>query len=175
MQLKHWLTLSIAPFLLVSCAGGTTGDTVAQTPESPAAQTVPASPAETAQTAQTAETAETAEKSGTFVAGEHPTEGTVRLVTRSGQTLIELGQDFETSDMGPDLVVILHRSDDVIGSTQPPAYALNEGDYVVIAPLQQFKGTQSYPIPDNINLADYQSAGIWCRKFNATFGAAVLR
>jgi hypothetical protein len=77
--------------------------------------------------------------------------------------------------LGPDLVVILHRSEDVIGSTTPPAYPINEGDYVVLAPLQQFKGAQSYPIPDTINLADYRSVGIWCRKFNATFGAAALR
>jgi hypothetical protein len=72
------------------------------------------------------------------------------------------------------LVVILHRSDNVIGSTKPPSYSLKKGDYVVLGRLQKFSGAQSYAIPKNINLADYKSAVIWCRKFNATFGAAKL-
>ncbi|MFM7425133.1 MAG: DM13 domain-containing protein [Elainella sp.] len=114
-------------------------------------------------------------KTGTLMSGEHPTQGTVRLVTENNQSWIELGPDFATSELGPDLVVILHRSADVLGSTQPPAYPINEGDYVVIAPLQAFNGAQRYAIPANVNLADYQSAGIWCRRFNAMFGSATLR
>lgn len=112
---------------------------------------------------------------GSFVSGEHETKGSVSLVSEEGQNFIELDSDFQTSELGPDLVVILHREADVIGSTNPPAYPLKEGDYVVIAPLSQYSGAQRYQIPDNINLADYKSVGIWCRKFNATFGAAVLQ
>ena len=74
--------------------------------------------------------------------------------------------------IGPDLVVVLHRSNNVLGSTKPPSYPLKEGEYIVLAPLQKFNGTQSYAIPSNVNLKDFQSAVIWCRKFNATFGAA---
>lgn len=114
-------------------------------------------------------------KVGSFVSGEHPTLGTVRLVSDTEQTFIELDSDFKTSEMGPDLVVILHRSSDVIGSTKPPAYPLQEGDYVVIAPLSQYSGTQKYVIPKEINVTDYKSIAIWCRKFNATFGAAVVQ
>jgi hypothetical protein len=114
-------------------------------------------------------------KVGSFVSGEHETKGNVRLVSEKGQTFIELDSNFKTSELGPDLVVILHRSRDVIGSTNPPAYPLKEGDYVVVAPLRQFSGIQRYLIPDSINLAEYKSVGIWCRKFNATFGAAVLQ
>ena len=29
--------------------------------------------------------------------------------------------------------------------------------------------------PDDLNLADFKSAAIWCRQFNATFGAAALK
>jgi hypothetical protein len=76
--------------------------------------------------------------------------------------------------MGPDLVVILHRSSDVLSTTKPPAFPLKEGDYVILAPLKQFSGAQEYAIPSTVNLADYQSAAIWCRKFNATFGTAKL-
>lgn len=112
-------------------------------------------------------------KSGIFVAGEHPTTGTVRLVSENGQRYLEFGTDFRT-DSGPDLVVILHRSHDVIGTTTSPAHSINEGDYVTLAPLQKTNGTQRYAIPTSINLEDYQSVAIWCRQFNATFGAAML-
>lgn len=110
---------------------------------------------------------------GSFVSGEHPTSGTVQIVSENGQRFIELGSDFQT-DSGPDLFVILHRSSDVIGSTQPPAYSINEADYVEIAPLKATSGTQRYAIPTSVNSADYQSVAIWCRQFNATFGAAHL-
>ena len=111
-------------------------------------------------------------KSGAFVSGEHPTEGTARIVSKSGKPYLELAQGFKTSEMGPDLVVILHRSDNVLGSTKPPAYPLKKGDYVILAPLKSFSGDQSYLIPGNISLQDYKSAAISCPKFNATFGAA---
>ncbi|WP_427160427.1 DM13 domain-containing protein [Aliinostoc sp. HNIBRCY26] len=119
--------------------------------------------------------AKTTIKSGSFVSGEHTTQGNVNIVTQNGQTFIELEQSFKTSSSGPDLVVVLHRSPNVIGSTRPPAYSLKRGDYLVIAPLRKFRGTQRYFIPQNVNLADYQSVAIWCRKFNATFGSATLR
>ena len=112
--------------------------------------------------------------SGTFVSGEHETKGTARIINENGNRYLELGEDFLTFDMGPDLVVILHRSEDVIGSTEPPAYPLNEEDYVILAPLKEFSGTQRYEITDDINLENYASAAIWCRQFNATFGAARL-
>lgn len=76
--------------------------------------------------------------------------------------------------MGPDLHVILHRSNDVLGSTKPPSYPLKEQVYVILGRLQKFSGAQRYPIADKINLTNYKSAAIWCRKFNATFGAAKL-
>lgn len=72
------------------------------------------------------------------------------------------------------MVVILHRSDNVINSTKPPSYPLKKGDYIILAPLKKYSDAQTYPIPNNINLADYKSAAIWCRKFNPTFGAANL-
>ncbi|XFA73507.1 DM13 domain-containing protein [Thermosynechococcaceae cyanobacterium Okahandja] len=114
-------------------------------------------------------------QSGNFIAGEYATSGVARILGDSGQLLLELDQSFQTSPMGPDLVVVLHRSNDVIGSAQPPAFPLQEGDYVVLAALQSFSGQQRYPIPDTVNLDDYRSVAIWCRRFNATFGAATLQ
>jgi hypothetical protein len=135
--------------------------------------TVSASPS-TGSVAPTTTAAKPVTKSGTFVSGEHETTGTVRIITENGKRLIELDQAFSTSSSGPDLFVILHRSSDVLSTTKPPAYALKEQDYLVIAPLQKYNGSQRYALPDNVKLEDYQSVAIWCRAFNATFGAAKL-
>jgi hypothetical protein len=171
MKLKHWLILSVVSLLLISCGANqnaTNQESVEQTEPSSLAQSTDSGVSQPTTGAEVL-------KSGSFVSGEHSTQGMVQLVRQGNQVTLVLDQSFTTSEMGPDLVVILHRSEDVIGSTQPPAYPIREGDYVVLAPLQSYSGAQSYTIPDNINLADYKSAGIWCRKFNATFGAAVLQ
>ena len=114
-------------------------------------------------------------RSGSFVSGEHPTQGTARVVLRGQRRFLDLDPAFSTSTSGPDLVVVFHRSEDVIGSSQPPAFPINDGDYAVLAPLQDYSGAQSYAIPDAINLDDYASVAIWCRRLNATFGAAALK
>lgn len=169
MKLKHWLILSIAPLVLISCGANqdAANQESVQHEQSPLAQST--------ESGVSTPTGAEVLKSGSFVSGEHPTQGMVQLVRQDNQVALVLDQAFTTSEMGPDLVVILHRLEDVLGSTQPPAYPIREGDYVVLAPLQSYSGTQSYVIPDNINLADYKSVGIWCRKFNAMFGAAVLK
>ena len=105
--------------------------------------------------------------SGTFKAGEHPTQGTVRVVTEKGKRYLEFGQSFKT-DQGPDLYVILHRSD------APPVSGIKKKDYVIIARLKKTSGDQRYTLPSNVNLANFRSVAVWCRKFNATFGYAPL-
>jgi hypothetical protein len=113
-------------------------------------------------------------KSGTFIRGEQATRGGASIVTKNGRSFLQLDSAFKTSNQGPDLVVVLHRSGNVLSTTPAPNYALKGGDYVVLAPLKKYSGAQSYAIPANINLANYRSAAIWCRKFNATFGVAKL-
>jgi hypothetical protein len=112
--------------------------------------------------------------SGTFVSGEHPTEGTVQIVVESEQRFVELQPDFKTSDLGPDLRVVLHRLEDVIGSTTPPDFPIKEQELFLLDRLQSFTGKQRYLIPSWLDLANYQSVAIWCYAFNATFGAAKL-
>lgn len=166
MKLQHLALFGLVSLLTLGCQAG-----VSENPSVDSSDVQPtSSPA--AQTSAIPTTESAPVKSGTFVAGEHSTAGTASIVTKNGKSYLELDRAFKTSEMGPDLVVILHRSDNVLGSTKPPAYPLKEGDYAILAPLQKFSGAQSYPIPDNINLEDYESAAIWCRKFNATFGVA---
>ncbi|MBE9030171.1 DM13 domain-containing protein [filamentous cyanobacterium LEGE 11480] len=114
-------------------------------------------------------------RSGKFVDAEHPTKGTAKLVTKNNQHSLEFDQAFSASTSGPDLVVVLHRSADVVGETTPPAFPIKEGDYIEVAKLKSYSGKQSYTIPANIDVDDYKSVAIWCRKFNATFGAATLK
>ena len=174
MQVKHWILISFVTLTVVGCASEATQKQAVVSPS----VTTDESPAQSAQSQPTAQVANATEseasRSGSFVAGEHPTQGLARIVTRNGQSVLELDQNFKTSEMGPDLVVVLHRSSDVLGSTTPPAYPLKKDDYTFVAPLQKFSGAQQYPIPETVKVSDYQSVAIWCRKFNATFGAAKL-
>lgn len=97
---------------------------------------------------------------------DHTTTGTASLVTENGQTYLVFDAGFDTA-RGPDVQVVLYRE-----ATIPVAIA--EADYVTLAPLQSFDGEQRYLIPDAIALDEYQSVGIWCRRFNVTFGYATL-
>ncbi|NJN87917.1 MAG: DM13 domain-containing protein [Leptolyngbyaceae cyanobacterium SL_7_1] len=106
--------------------------------------------------------------SGEFVAGEAPTTGTARIVTEGGHRYLELDTAFSTSNMGPDLHVLLD-------STQtPPQSYDNLGGAINLGSLHDFSGAQRYPIPDAIDLANFDSVVIWCRMANATFGYAPL-
>lgn len=174
MNVNRWGLLSLASLALVSSVGHIAklqaAETFVPTATTPAAQrTQPVSIAQMMESKKPVVVS-----SGSFVAGEQPTQGKARVITQNGKFFLDLDQSFKASSQGPDLVVILHRSSNVIGSTKPPAYALKKGDYIVLAPLQKFNGAQRYLIPANVNVADYKSAAIWCRKFNATFGAAKL-
>jgi hypothetical protein len=110
-------------------------------------------------------------KAGQFVGAEHPTQGSARLVKKGNAFFLEFAPSFKTSQ-GPDLVVALHRSANVLGSTTPPDYPLKAKDYVVLAPLKKVMGAQTYSIPQNVQIEDFKSVVVWCRKFNATFGVA---
>ncbi|WP_315790896.1 DM13 domain-containing protein [Fischerella sp. JS2] len=174
MKLKHLLILSLSSVAIVSCVreiknNQSNKSLMAVNTSVPMSSTQAESLVQLAQSQQS-----TVTKSGTFISGEHTTQGTVRITNKDGKLFLELDQSFKTSESGPDLVVILHRLDNVLNSTKSPSYPLKEGDYIIIAPLQKYSGTQIYSIPSNINLVDYKSVAIWCRKFNATFGTANL-
>lgn len=105
-------------------------------------------------------------KAGTFVADDHPTSGGARIVEGvDGQHYLELDASFR-SDAGPDLVVLLHNE------AVPQSY--NSSNYVNLGQIQRTVGAQRYAIPAGVDLASIQSAVIWCREFNVTFGYATL-
>jgi hypothetical protein len=150
--------------LLVSCTPATSNNNSSSNPNS-------SSPTAASTTTTTATNASS--RSGSFVAAEHPTEGKVSIVSENGKNFIEFDGSFKT-DKGPDLVVVLHRSKDLLKETKPPAFSLKEGDYINISPLQSTNGSQRYEIPSNVKASDFNSVAIWCKQFNATFGTASL-
>ena len=103
--------------------------------------------------------------SGEFTDVAHTTTGSASIVTEGNTRYLELSEEFNT-DSGPDLFVLLHRSD------SPQSY--DESEYVNLGMLEQVSGTQRYRIPEDINVEDFRSAVIWCRQFDVTFGFAVL-
>jgi Electron transfer DM13 len=107
-----------------------------------------------------------AAQSGQFVTVEHATQGTAQIVTENSKRYLVLDQAFMTSE-GPDLFVLLHRE------KMPHTY--DAQSYISLGALQQVKGAQRYAIPDDLNLADFQSAVIWCRQFSATFAYAPIQ
>lgn len=175
-------SVSLATLILVGCSGEPASSSLptaspvepAASASSPPENSTLESPLESP-IAQSAPATAQVLRSGQFASGEHPTAGTAQLIQQDGGVVLQLDDTFQTSTLGPDLVVILHRSTNVLGETEPPAYPINEGDYVLLGELQAYSGTQSYTIPADINLAEYPSAAIWCRRFNATFGAALLQ
>lgn len=106
---------------------------------------------------------------GTFVAAEKPTMGTARIVSEVGHKYLELDSAFSTSDQGPDLHVLLETS------ARPPRSYTNLGSAVNLGKLSKYSGAQRYPIPDAINVSNFNSVVIWCRMANATFGYAPLQ
>jgi hypothetical protein len=45
---------------------------------------------------------------------------------------------------------------------------------VSLGDLKGNKGNQNYPIPADVDLADYTAVSIWCERFAVSFGAAEL-
>ncbi|NJL35397.1 MAG: DM13 domain-containing protein [Leptolyngbyaceae cyanobacterium RM2_2_4] len=105
---------------------------------------------------------------GTFVAAEAPTTGTAQIIEEDGQRYVVLDSAFSTTDMAPDLHVVLETSE------VPPGSYTDFGSFVNLGALQSVTGEQRYPIPDSVDLSEFKSVSIWCRMANATMGYAVL-
>ncbi|NCJ06272.1 electron transfer flavoprotein [Synechococcales cyanobacterium C] len=111
-------------------------------------------------------TAEVSE-AGMFVPVEKTTTGQVVVRSENGRTYLEFSEDFQTSS-GPDLHVLLD-----IASTPPDAYA-NIASYVKLGSLESARGAQRYEVPEDVQVADYQSVVIWCEQFDMVYGYAPL-
>lgn len=157
MQLKH-LTLGAIVSVATLTIACTRNEAAPQRTEATTPSSVISNPTQVEVSA-----APPVAQSGRFVAAEHPTVGTARIVTENSKRYLVFDQAF-MSDEGPDLFVLLHRDQ------MPQTY--DAQNYISLGSLQNVKGEQRYAIPDDVDLANFQSAVIWCRQFNATFGYA---
>jgi hypothetical protein len=76
-------------------------------------------------------------------------------------------EPFESTN-GPDLYVYLTAADH---ADDDPAL---DADHVDLGELRGNIGNQNYAIPDDVDLAAYDTVVIWCRRFSSSFGAADL-
>ncbi len=128
------------------------------TTEAPEATTVV--PAPTAATAS--QPVVVTEVAGSFVSREHETTGRALVLgDGSGQRFLRF-EDFATSN-GPDVNVYL-----VDSSTG------DVSDFVDLGNLKGNVGDQNYEIPVGTDLSRYDTVVVWCVRFSANFGDAVL-
>ena len=141
-------------------------------PTSSAAGT-PAAPAPSATGTPAAEPAAAVVVStGSFITHEHETSGTARLVRNpDGSHQVELA-DLDTSD-GPDLRVWL--TDQKVREGSAGWRVFDDGKWVELGRLKGNRGDQVYPLPAELDPADFRSLSIWCKRFAVSFGAAALQ
>lgn len=104
---------------------------------------------------------------GSFGSAAHDTSGQVQLMTGADGARFLRIENLDTSN-GPDLRVWL--------SDQPAnsAAAAGNGQWLDLGDLRANRGSLTYPVPAEADLARYRSVVIWCRRFSVAFGAASL-
>ena len=155
MKFNKIAGLGIASILLF----GSTGSLVINIPTALANQSVNYS--------KVAKQSKSVLASGNFVKAEKSTTGKAKIVSMNGKRYLKFDKAFSTGE-GPDVKVILHKNSSV------PAN-IKEGNYITLQAIKSFQGAQVYEIPEDINLDEFKSVGIWCEEFNATFGYASLQ
>jgi hypothetical protein len=105
---------------------------------------------------------------GAFAGLEHDATGTALVVELEDGTRFLRLQDLETSN-GPDLRVIL--SDRSLSDEWD---VWDDGRYVDLGALKGNLGSSNYEIPADVDLDDFETAVIWCRRFSVGFGVAPL-
>ena len=105
---------------------------------------------------------------GSFASLEHTTTGTALVIElEDGRRFLRL-DGLETSS-GPDLRVIL--TDQPLSDDWD---VWDDGELVDLGPLKGNIGSSNYEIPTSVDLGDFVTAVIWCRRFSVGFGVAPL-
>jgi hypothetical protein len=100
----------------------------------------------------------------------HKTSGKALILqTADGGHVLRL-EKFHTSN-GPDVRVYLVKGNNAANNDFIKA---GGGNFVDLGALKGNVGDQNYPIPANVNVAEYNSVSIWCRRFAVNFGAGSL-
>ncbi|MGW0186853.1 DM13 domain-containing protein [Streptomyces sp. NPDC003362] len=137
---------------------GTT--TASKPPAGPPSPGVPSAPA-----------APTTVADGDLISHEHTTSGTVKLVRLADGSHVVRLENLDTSN-GPDLRVWL--TDAPVKEGRAGWHVFDDGTHVSLGKLKGNKGSQNYPVPEDIDPSRYRSVTIWCDRFDVSFGAAEL-
>lgn len=106
-------------------------------------------------------------RTGNFISNgsDTPTSGSATIIFQtSGVKQVTLGSNFSTSNNGPDIHVILCKT----------AFYNPSTDLIISGVLNQITGMQSFNVPSNVELNDFQYVLIHCVAFNHRFGYAML-
>ncbi len=99
-----------------------------------------------------------------FVKKRYTIQGSAKVEQIDGETRLVFSENFKTKN-GPDLKVYL---------SKVPLSSLSAQDVdqsaVRISVLKSNKGSQSYIIPADINLSEYQSVVIQCEAYTVLWG-----
>ena len=106
--------------------------------------------------------------SGDFIDLAHSGTGTAAVIELEDGTRILRFENLDV-DNGPDLRVILSAT-----ALVDDDGAYDDGDFLDLGVLKGNKGNQNYEIPADVDIDDYATVAIWCRRFNVTFNAAPL-
>jgi hypothetical protein len=104
---------------------------------------------------------------GEFRSLEHETSGIVSVIELEDGTRYVRIEGLDTSN-GPDVRVYLSEA-----PADGPVDALDNA-FIDLGGLKGNQGDQNYEIPDGVDLDDFESVSIWCRRFSAGFGVAPL-
>ena len=100
----------------------------------------------------------------TFVKKRYKIKGTWNVVEQDGQKVIQFNDDFKTKG-GPDLKLYL--SSKTLSELDGDGV---ENSSIKLSVLKSNKGGQSYIIPADVNLSDYQSVLIHCEAYSVLWG-----
>jgi Electron transfer DM13 len=105
---------------------------------------------------------------GRFHSVAHETTGTATIHhLGNGMRIVRL-TEFETSN-GPDVRVYLVAAEDAAGND-----TVTRAGFVDLGAMKGNKGDQNYEVSAELDLSQYQSVTIWCRRFGVNFATAPL-
>ncbi len=103
----------------------------------------------------------------TLIDVAHGGSGTVLVLELEDGSRVLRFEDLDVLN-GPDLVVIL--SDRSLSGADD----YTDGEYLILGELKGNIGNQNYEVPADIDLSEWATAAIWCRRFNTTFNVASI-
>lgn len=107
---------------------------------------------------------------GTFHGKVHETSGRATVYQLAdGKKILRL-TNLKTSN-GPDVHVILVGAKDAADDAN---FVSGKIEHVELGKLKGNDGDQNYELPANVDLTKFQTVSIYCERFNANFGAALL-